>query len=249
MNRKTAFLSMTAVGAMIALAADDAAATGAGAPNPTPAPVLDPIAKFTFPNVEGERSLDVRTLPDALRLDLLKGAVRNYIANRVNGVAMRHAKDEGVIAWARYDEAQKADSLQSAVPQPATARPAEPDFEKAYTDAIEALKTGAVRKVGDGEGRKRVNVDPLVKAVTGVVVDAVFKNGKALDNKYTYIDARKAVGGDGIAYLNKMIDAKVEGGGDRAALEKMRDENYITPAKIMLGLTPAKKGGELASIL
>ena len=219
------------------------------APVTDAAPVLDPVAKWTFPNLTGERSFDVRTAPDAVRLDFLKGAMRTYIGNRLNGVAMRHAKDEDVIAWARYDEATKADALQTAVPQPTVSRPAAPDFEKAYSEAINALVTGNIRKVGDGEGKKRTPADPLVKIVTDVVTRAVFDSGKATDPKYTFLQARKEVGGDGVAYLNKMIDAKVEGGADRVALEKMRDEKYIGPAKAMLGQTVNKKLNELPSIL
>lgn len=223
--------------------ADDGSATPSG-----PAPVAS-VAEFEFPNLEGKRSYDCALIPADTRLDFLKSAVRNYIANRLNGVHTRYERDEKVIAWKAYDEATKADALQTAVPKPEGDRPAAPDYEEAYTRAIADLTAGNVRKVG-AEPKPRKTKDPLVATVTDVVVREVFASRKAADPKYTFLAAKKEVGSDGIAYLNALIDAKVEAGANRADLEKMRDTKYINPAKAMLGITAlGGKASELPSIL
>ena len=55
-----------------------------------------------------------------------------------------------------------------------------------------------------------------------------------------FLQAKKEVGGDGIAYLKARVDTLAAAGGDRAALEKMLDEKYVKPAKVMLGLIEGK---------
>lgn len=242
MNRNVfAFASMAALAAAACRDPD----TGAGTGSPAPA---SPIAEFEFPNLTGKRSFDCTEIPGDTRLDFLKGAVRGYIANRLNGVHTRHEKDEKVIAWNAYDEATKADPLQTVAPKPEGERPAAPDYEEAYARAIADLKAGNVRKVG-AEPKPRKTKDPLTAVVTDVVVREVFEARKAADPKYNFLAAKKEVGTDGIAYLNAMIEAKVAGGTDRALLEKMRDEKYVNPAKAMLGITSSKKTSELPSIL
>lgn len=206
------------------------------------------VAVFTLPNLEGERSFDCATIPADTRLDLLKNAVRGYIANRVNAAQQRHQKDEAVIAWNAYDEAVKADPLQTAVAKPEGERPGPADLEDAYKRAIDALTTGDIRKQS-GEPKARTRKDPLIATVTEIVVREVFDSKKAADPKYTFLAAKKEVGTDGIAYLNAIIEAKVAQGVDRTALEKMRDTKYINPAKVMLGLTENKATKELPSIL
>lgn len=241
MQRAT-FVSMLAGSALVALMADGA---DGGAAAPT---VAASVAEFEFPNLDGKHSVDMADLPPETRMDFLKGAVRSYIANRLNGVHTRHQKDEAVAAWNAYDEATKADALQSAVAKPEGERPAEPDYQEAYDRAIADLKAGNVRKVG-GEPKARAIKDPLVKIVTEVVAREVFDARRAADPKYTYLKAKAEVGADGIKYLNDLIDAKVEGGADRVALEKMRDQKYVNPAKAMLGISTSKAVGELPSIL
>jgi hypothetical protein len=132
-------------------------------PADTPAvAAADPVATFTFPTLTGERSFDCTQIPADTRLDFLKSGVRAYIANRLNGVHTRHEKDEAVIAWNAYDEACKADPLQSAVAKPEGERPAAPDYEGAFARAIEDLKTGNVRKVARSprRGRPRTRSSP-----------------------------------------------------------------------------------------
>lgn len=213
----------------------------------TPAPASS-VAEFEFPNLEGKRSYDCASIPADARLNFLKGAVRNYIANRLNGVHTRHERDAAVIAWKAFAEASKADPLQTAVPKPEGAEPAAPDYEDAYTRAIADLTAGSVRKVG-AEPKARKVKDPLIATVTDVVVRATFTSRKAADPKYTFLSAKKEVGPDGIAFLNALIEAKVEAGGNRGDLEKMRDTKYINPAKAMLGLTSNKTTDALPSIL
>lgn len=214
----------------------------------TTAEIPASVAEFEFPNLNGKVQFDCATIPADTRLDFLKGAVRQYIANRLNAANSRHIKDEAVIAWNAYDEATKADALQSIVPKPTVERPAEPNYREVYDRAVADLAAGAIRKQGDGPKPRKIK-DPLVALVTDVVVRAVYDSRRAADPKYGFFDARKEVGTDGIAYLNAAIDAKVAAGADRAALEKSRDEKYITPAKRMLGLVSDKKTTELPSIL
>lgn len=214
-----------------------------------PAAPLSTIAEFEFPNLAGKRSFDCTLVPAEVRLDFLKGALRSYIANRLNGVHTRHLKDEKVAAWNAYDEATKADALQTVVTKPEGDRPAEPDYEVAYARAIEDLTKGDVRRQGTGEPKARKTRDPLIGVVTDVVVREVFDSRRAADPKYTYLHAKKEVGPDGVAYLNALIDAKVEGGASRPDLEKMLATKYIGPAKAMLGITATKAVSDLPSIL
>lgn len=208
------------------------------------------VAEFEFPQFpEGTKhSYDCALIPAEVRLDMLKQAVRSYIANRLNGVHTRHEKDPKVIAWKAYDEATKADALQTAVPKPDGERPAEPNYQEALDRAFKDLSEGNVRKVG-AEPKARKTKDPLVATVTNAVEREVYASRRATDPKYTFLQARKEVGGDGIAYLNAMIESKVAAGADRAALEKVRDTKYINPAKAMLGITTSKALSELPSIL
>lgn len=240
MTRTLAFASMLGA-AMACRMADDA---GAVAP-----PVVSPVAEFEFPNLTGKRSVDCATIPGNVRMDFLHAGVRAYIQNRLNSLHTRHEKDPAVIAWTAYDEATKADALQSAVPKPEGDRPAPADYEDAYNRAVADLVAGNVRKVG-GEPKARKTKDPLIATVTDVVIREVFASRKAADPKYSFFDAKKEVGADGIVYLNALIDARVEAGAVRADLEKMRDTKYINPAKAMLGINPlGGKANELPSIL
>lgn len=227
---------------------DAAGPATASDPTPAPATVSPGVTEWEFPNLTGKRSFDVALIPSEVRLDFLKGAARNYVANRLNGVNTRHQKDPKVAAWNAYDEATKADALQTVVPKPDGERPALPDYEDAYTRAIADLTAGNVRKQS-AEPKARATKDPLVKTVTDVVTREVYESRRAADAKYSYLTAKKEVGADGIAYLNAMIDAKVAAGGDRAQLEKMRDTKYVNPAKAMLGLTTTKGQDALPSIL
>lgn len=204
---------------------------------------------FELPNLPGSHTFDCATIPGEARLDLLKGAVRSYIANRVNAAFQRHQKDEDVKSWAAYDEAVKADPLQSAVPMPTTERPAAPDLSGALARAIEDLTKGEIRRQGKGEPKARARKDPLVALVTKAVVKDVYESKKASDPKYSYLAAQKEVGPDGVAYLNSLIEAKVAAGVSRTDLEKMREEKYMKPAKLMLGITENKAIKELPSIL
>jgi hypothetical protein len=213
----------------------------------TPAPAST-VAEFSFPHLEGPFSFDCALVPPDTRLDFLKGALRAYIANRLNGVHTRHEKDPVVAAWSAYDEAQKSDPMQSLVPVPTTPRPAAPNYQEAYDRAIADLIAGNVRRVGDEPKARKVK-DPLVATVTDAVVREVYKSRRAADPKYTFLAARKEVGPDGIQYLNDAIEARVAAGADRAALEKSRDTRYINPAKAILGLTTAKGQSDLPSVL
>lgn len=235
---------LLATSAMAALAADGATVAPA-----TVAPAPSPIGEFEFPNLPGTHSLDLATLPATVRMDFLKGAVRAYIQNRLNGLYNRHQKDPAVIAWYAYDEATKADALQTAVAKPTVDRPAEPDYQATYDAAVADLVAGNVRKQGSGEPKARTAKDPLVAMVTTIVVRELFNSKRKDDPTYGFLKAKAEVGADGVAYLNKLIDAKVEAGVPRADLEKMLAERYINPAKAALGQTVNKKLEALPSIL
>lgn len=241
------YASMTALGALALMAADGA--TGAEAPAASPG-----LTEFEFPNLEGKHSFDVATIPADVRLSFLKTGVRAYIANRLNGVNSRYQKDEKVVAWTAYEEATKADPLQSTVAKPDFEKPPAPDFKDAYDRAIADLVAGNVRQSG-GEPKQRAVKDPLIATVTDAVVREVFAARRAKEPKFSFLEAKKVVGADGIAYLNAQIDLRVADVAEaeqpalRTALEKMRDTKYINPAKVMLGMTADKKLTELPSIL
>lgn len=200
-----------------------------------------------YPGLEGQKSFDCATIPAATRLHFLKLGVRNYIANRLNQATVRHNKSELVAAWKAYEAATAADPLQSAVPKPETAAPVL-ELAKLYAEAEADLVAGNFRAKGTGETKKREVKDPLVKTVTDIVTRQVYDLRKATDPKFSFIDARKEVGTDGIAYLNAQIEAKVAQGVDRAALEKMMEAKYIGPAKLALGITDNKTIAGLPSL-
>jgi hypothetical protein len=211
-------------------------------------------------------SINLADIPADARMELLRSAVRTAVTNRVNVAMVRNrAQRAPFTAWAAYDAAQAADPMQTTVAKPEGERPtgeapAALDPIAKANEAIADLLKGELRQQAKkGEGKSRAPKDPLIAAVTQVVARAVFDSHKAAGTKvpvegkepraYTYPDAVKEVGGDGIAYLNKQIDAKVAAGADRAALEKARDSRYINPAKVMLGLNQTKAQAELPSIL
>lgn len=222
--------------------------TPADAPADAPAPASNTVLNFELPNLDGQFSFDMATIPAETRLILLGTATRDYIRNRVNSAFQRHQKDDKVKAWAAYAEANKADPLQTAVPKPEGDEPAAADLQGALDRALADLVAGNVRRQSD-EPKARVKKDPLVQMVTKAVVREVYESRKATDNQYTYIKAQQEVGADGVAYLNTLIETKVAAGADRAALEKALNTKYINPAKMMLGLTDTKASKELPSIL
>lgn len=216
----------------------------------TPAVVTAPDTnlKFTLNGIPGEQTFDCATIPGEARLELLKKATLGYITNRVNQVGQRHAKDELVVAWNAYEAAIAADIMQTLVAKPDKEKPV-PDYAGAFARAIEALTKGDIRgRAADGEGKKSKALDPLAQAVTNVVVREVYDARKAAGEKITFLAVKAAIG-NGIEYLDKMIEAKVAAGVDRAGLEKYKEDRYIAPAKVMLGMNTSKKLGELPNIL
>lgn len=221
------------------------------------APVAASVLPFAHPLLGKDVSVDFdcADIPADVRLEFLKTKVRDYISNRLNSLDQRHKKDEKVAAWDNYEAAQAADPLQSVVAKPDFERPAAPDFKEALDRAFADLREGKTRKHA-GEGRKpRERKDPLIKAITNIVVDEVYAKKNAADPKFTFVMAKAEVGADGLAYLNGRIDTAVADASEaeqpalRAALEKMRETKYVTPAKLMLGLTESKAIKELPSIL
>lgn len=246
----SASLAALASGARILRAPDDGGTSGSPQADPGPAPVApSTVLVTTYPNLDGEQSFDVASMPAELRLAFLKDHTRAYIANRINSVNTRHKNDPLVKAWDAYDNATKADPLQTIVAKPDKERPADPNYAEAYARAVHDLSTGNVRKQSDGPKAKRAPKDPLVSIVTDAVIREVYEAEHAKDAKFTWIMARAKVGADGVAYLKALIEAKVAAGADRAALEKMLQTRYIGPAQLMLGLNTPKSSQGLPSIL
>jgi len=212
---------------------------------PVPASVLE----TEYPNLPGKRAFDCARIPAEVRLDFLKGAVRIYIANRLNSLNTRHQKDPLVIAWANFKAANAADPLQTVVHKPEEDEPAEPNYIEAYERAIKDLSEGKVRRQSDEPKAPKKARDPLTAVITDAVIREVYESKRVSDPKYTYILARAEVGADGVAYLDKLIAAKVAEGADEAALQKMKETRYVGPAKMMLGITPSKAMAGLPSIL
>jgi hypothetical protein len=207
-------------------------------------------------------AIDLSLIPGDARLELLRSAARTFITNRVNVANVRANK--ALAPWLTYEAAMAADPLQTAVAKPTGERPQPLDTFAKAQEAIADLLKGEVRtQAKKGEGKSRAPKDPLVAAVTPIVTRALFEanktsqisDGKGGTRKYSYPDAVKAVGGDGIAYLNTQIDAKVAAVPEaqqaalRKQLESQRDTRYIEPAKVMIGQTVSKKSADLPSIL
>jgi hypothetical protein len=217
-------------------------------------------------------AIDLAQIPQEARLELLKSAVKTTVNNRVNVAMVRNrAARAPFVAWAAYEAAIAADPLQTAVAKPEGDKPtgeapAALDPIAKASEAIADLLKGEIRaQAAKGKGRTRKTADPLTTAITGVVVRAVFEankaagrtvdNGKGGTRPYGFPDATKEVGGDGLAYLNKQIDAKVSAAPEaeqaelRKQLEKQRDTRYVEPAQVMLGLKTSKASAALPSIL
>lgn len=212
-------------------------------------------------------NIDATAIPAEARFGLLRDRITELVKNRVNVAEQRVNKQLTLrSAWAAYDTAQASNALQTAVAKPDGDRPtgdapAPLDRTAKAGEAIADLLAGRITSQrASGEGRKRATVDPLTKAITSVVVDRVFRAAQAagttvpVEGKaprpYAYVDAKKAVGGDGLAYLNAQIDNRVnaapaaEQTALRSQLEKRRDAEYVTPARIMTGLDAPKGGGK-----
>lgn len=205
---------------------------------PAPAPVADNVLVFRIPNTETDIQVVIADVPPELRMDMLKKALGDYIRNAVNQENVRTSKHNA--PFDAYDEAMKADPLQTAVPQPTGERKVADLIETAKA-ARERLYKNEVRKHGDGAGRTRETKDPLTKLVTEAVVRELFDKNKATTPGYKWTDATKAVGGDGVKYLEARIAELVAAGsGTEADLRKFMDERYIKPAQMMLGLKTNK---------
>lgn len=197
----------------------------------------DNILIFRIPNTETDISVDIAQVPTAVRLDMLKTALRNYITNATNQANVRANKANA--PFDLYDEAQKADPVQTAVPRPEGERVVANLLETAAA-ARERLYKGEVKKQGDGTPREKT--DPLTKLVTDAVVRELFAKRKEADKsvKYTDITSLVSKAGGGIKYLETMIAEKVAAGADEKQLRDFMDTRYIKPAKMMLGQTDTK---------
>jgi hypothetical protein len=208
------------------------------APAPAPAPVDDPnVYTFELEGFVPSVSLNLASIPQEIRMHLLKSAVRAYVANRVSTAAAKVKKENE--PWDRYDAAVKNDPLQSIVPAPTEPR-ATADYPSIAAGAVTALYEGNIGRRTPGGKAKELR-DPLVTQITKAVIAEVYEKGRAADPKYKYPTAMKEVGSDGLAYLKAKIAEKVAAGADAAALNAFLEQRYVKPARIMLGLdTPGK---------
>lgn len=186
---------------------------------------------FAVPNTDNVQvGIDIAEVPAEIRTKMLQGAVKTYILGRANVANVRYNKLK-----AEYDKARADD------PTGDHKAPEAPDLIALVSAAKTDLLAGTIRERGTGEGKTRQPKDPLDKAVTGVVVTALFAARKAADPKYSYLTAVKEVGASGIAFLKAQIDAKVENGADRAELEKSMETRYMAPARKMVGVDKTGK--------
>lgn len=210
------------------------------------APAADPNALiFRIPNTETDINIDITKIPAEARLELLKKAIKDHVTNRVNQTNVRHKK--ALAPWDAYDEAVKADALQSAVAKPTGDKPTV-DLIAPAAAARADLYEGKLRTQTEG-GKPREAKDPLIAAVTSAVVRELFEKNKVTQTGYKYTDAVKEVSGDGVAYLNARIAEKVAAGGDEKALNKFLEDRYMKPARIMLGRDLPKSISDQSSIL
>jgi hypothetical protein len=210
---------------------------------PVAAPVADNIFLCPLPGMDSTLQIDRSQVPAEVRLALLDSAIKENVRNRVNAANVRHTKAN--TPWQAFDNAMAADPAQTVVAKPEGERPTI-DLVAIAQKAREDLYAGKLRSTKEkGEGRKAV--DPLVKTVTDVVVRDVYAKEKA--SGLTFVQARAKVGKDGVAYLQTRIEELVAGGADRAALDKMMEERYMKPARIILGLADNKAIKEGPSIL
>lgn len=247
-------LNTAALVALVANPLAPAAALGAdGATNPAPVAAEQPAAnpnvfQFKVQGTETDIALDISLIPAEVRMDGLKKYLRDYVTNAVNQENVRATKANA--PFDAYDEAVKADPLQTAVAKPEGERKV-PDLLGTAAAARERLYKGEVKKVGEGTGKTREKVDPLTKAVTDVVVRELFEKDKAAGGKRKYVEFTSEVSkaGGGIKYLEGVIAEKVEQGADKASLDKFMQDRYIKPAELLLGLKTTKATDPSNSIL
>jgi len=226
---------------------------GGGTPDPlgtpAPAPAEDPNTfSFRIPNTETDIGIKIGDIPAEVRMDFLKKGLRDYITNAVNQSNIRAKKANE--SHDAYDEAMKADALQTAVAKPTTDRTVADLLETAKA-ARERLYKGEIRKQGEGTGATRATVDPLTKLVTEAVVRELHAKDKAAGGKrkYTEFTAEVSQAGGGVKYLEAKIAEKVAAGGDAAVLNKFLQDRYIKPAEMMLGTKTGKSTAPENSIL
>lgn len=201
------------------------------------------IHQFEIPGTDNTAmQVDLTQIPPAVRMDLLKKSVEAYVRNSVNQANVRHNK--AMEPWEAYSKACAVDPAQTAVPKPEGEMPTVDLIEVAKA-ARTRLYEGNVKKTGVRKTRQ--TVDPLTKLVTEAIVRELFEKKKDTTKGYKWTDAVKEVGGNGIEYLNNLINTKVEQGANREELEKFMESRYIQPAKLMLGQrdTATTKGTSL----
>lgn len=196
---------------------------------------------FAIPGTDKQMQIDRTAIPADVRLALLDKSIESYVRNSVNVANVRWNKDNE--AWTAYNEAQKADPLQTAVARPEGDEPTE---EARVAHLIQVASDARTRMYEnkmqrrDGTGGGRKTVDPLVKLVSDAVVRELHEKEPKGGRTYLQINAEVSKAGGGIAYLEARIAEKVAAGGDEKELRKYLDSRYITPAKLMLGQSTNK---------
>lgn len=194
------------------------------------------LHSFPVPGTDNTNiGIEIDKIPAAVRMELLKKQIEAYIRNPVNQATIRHTK--AMEPWGAYAKACAADPNQTVVPKPEGDMPTV-DLIEVAKQARERLYSGEMRKTG--VRKTKTTVDPLTKLVTEAVVRELFEKRKETVKGYKWTDAVKDVGGDGVKYLNALLEEKVAAGADRTELEKFIESRYIQPAKLMLGQRDTK---------
>lgn len=200
-----------------------------------PAPALENPFNFTAGDVDVE--IDLARIPSHTVQDLLRSAVQSYVANRISTAESVAKKKNG--PFDQYDAAVKNDPLQTLVARPDGER-TEVDRETVAFNALTALYEGKfTRRDGSAPKKAKERKDPVIAHVTRAVINEVFQKNVALDPSYKYPLAAKEVGTDGVAYLRAKIAERVAAGADPKVMADFLENQYLKPARIMLGLEPA----------
>jgi hypothetical protein len=119
---------------------------------------------------------------------------------------------------------------------------------EALVRALEDLRSGEMRRQRTGTGAPPKIKDPFAEEVTRIVVRKLYDIRRAANPKYTFFEAKKEVG-NGVEYLDKVLEAKIAEGGDRGTLEKSREEEYFKPVRAYLTRDKSKAMKDLPSLL
>lgn len=186
----------------------------------------------------------IGNIPSELRMRLLQGAIKQFVANRATSAKGKHKKD--MEPFVAYEKATAANPLQTAVAKPTTPAPAL-DIKTPIEKAIADLYANNIGTRTEG-GTAKPTMNELDKLVTRLVQTELWDQHKASGGTDKYMTIAQKVG-NGREYLLARIEEKVAAGADRKQLEAMLEAKYLAPSRMVLGLDVNKKAAALPSIL